>query len=70
MKPGKTDGTFYNHSTHKSTAHGPVGPQGNGGPLPGQDSPGTNNPRGIVPKKMGVARMPLSQGPVQPKVGK
>ena len=70
MKPGKTDGTFYNHGTQSSTAHGPVGPQGNGGAMGGADSPLTNNPKGIVPKKIGGGRPPLAQGPVEPKVGK
>lgn len=70
MKPGKTDGTFYNHNTSKSTAHGPVGPQGTGGRPSGQTVGAVNNPRGIEPKTIGGGRQPLMQGPVEPKVGK
>lgn len=65
-----TDETFKNKPATKSTAHAPVGPQGTGGEKSGPAVAAVNNPRGIEPKKIGGGRMPLSQGPVEPKVGK
>lgn len=70
MKPGQTDGSFYNKEVSQSSKGKAVGPQGEGGELGGPAVAGVNNPRGIEPKKIGGGRMPLSQGPVEPKVGK
>lgn len=67
--PGKTDESFKNGSVHKSNT-GAVGPQGKGGAIGSGSSPLVNNPRGIEPKVIGGGKMPLSQGPIQPKVGK
>lgn len=47
-----------------------VGMQGSGGSnLKGSKVMGVSNPKGIEPTKIGGG-MPMSQGPVQPKVGK
>lgn len=68
MKPGMTDGSFYNKGVSSSKKN--VGGQGNGGELAGAAVAGVNNPRGIEPKKLGSIRLPAMQGPVEPKVGK
>ena len=47
----------------------PVGAQGNGGALKGQDVAGASNPKGIVPQKIGGG-VQIVQGAVEPKVGK
>lgn len=67
MKPGQTNGSFYQKPVANSK---PVGPQGQGGEMGGAPVSGVSNPRGIEPKTIGGGRMPLSQGPVEPKVGK
>lgn len=70
MKPGMTDGSFYVKDSSDSSKAKATGPQGSGGEMAGQAVGGVNNPRGIEPKKLGSYRMPLSQGPREPKVGK
>lgn len=47
-----------------------VGHQAPVGPIKGQDVAYTNNPKGIVPQKIGGGMGSLTQDPVQPKVGK
>ena len=66
----KTDESFKNGSVHKGQAHSAVGGQGNGGARSGASASLVNNPRGVEPKSHGSKRMPLAQGPIEPKVGK
>jgi hypothetical protein len=47
-----------------------VGGQGIGGGLAGASVPGVSNPQGLEPKSHGSVKLPLAQGPVEPKVGK
>jgi len=49
----------------------PVGGQGeNLGSKGGKSVAGVSNPKGLEPKSHGSSRPSLSQGPVEPKVGK
>lgn len=48
----------------------PVGEQGKGGPVGSQNVEYVHNPNGIAPKKIGEGMGPLTQGPIQPKVGR
>jgi hypothetical protein len=67
MKPGMTNGTFYNKPQANPKN---VGNQGTGGETAGSAVSGVSNPKGIEPKKIGGGRMPLSQGPRAENVGR
>lgn len=64
---GKNDKGFYQKPLAKSH---PVGGQGEGGGLAGASVPMVSNPQGLEPKSHGTHKLPLAQGPVEPKVGK
>jgi len=47
-----------------------VGLQGSGGPKGSSSVDHVSNPKGIAPKKLGSKAGMMSQGPIEPKVGK
>jgi hypothetical protein len=66
------DGNNMKGFYQKPVASSPkaVGAQGVGGQLPGKPVAGVSNPTGMEPVSLGGGKLPLAQGPVQPKVGK